>query len=46
MDFTVHMQKQTEQKLHLKLMCSPWGSPQGSEVNAEHTGTLLEAHSG
>lgn len=27
-------------------MCSPWGSPQGSEVNAEHTGTLLEAHSG
>lgn len=46
MDFTVNMQKQTEHKLHLKHVCSPYGSPQSSQVNAEHTETLLEAHSG
>lgn len=39
------MQKQTEHKLHLKHTWSPRGSPQSSEVNAEHTETLLEAHS-
>lgn len=43
MDFTVNMQKQTEHKLHLKHVCSPYGSPQSSQVNAEHTETLLEA---
>lgn len=37
------MQKQTEYKLHLKHVCSPCGSPQSSEVNAEHAETLLEA---
>lgn len=46
MDFRAHLQKQTEHKLHSKHVCSPCGSPQGSEVTTEHTGTLLEAHSG
>lgn len=32
--------------MHLKHVYSPYGSPQGSEVNPEHSGTLLEAHSG
>lgn len=41
-----HAKANRVHKLYLKHVCSPYRSPQGSEVNAEHSGTLLEAHSG